>query len=761
MKNKLLIGLALISSWTFGQSDILDARNNFAIGQTVTVKGVATNGSELGPIRYIQDASGAIAVYGTATSGVTRGDSITVTGPLIDFNGLLEISPVNSVANLTNHGNVGIPAPMLPPITLINESIEARLVRIENVTFVETGSFAGNTNYNVTDGANTLQVRISNGTSLVGTAIPAGAISLTGLVGQFQTSYQVLPRDINDIITYVAPQQEINIMIGGITILNNGTYVVGNTTSTTVTVENYGVGDLSVSGASFSGTDAADFGTDLTTLTISGGSTTTFNILYTPNGNGSRSAQISIASDDADENPYNINLDAVGVDGFAAEPTAQATNLVFSNVTPYTYTMNFSASASASKYIVLMKKGSAPTDVPVDGTNYKRGDYVGTSKVIASGSSTAIIPRGVRANQNYFIAVYAYNGPAGYENYLDANPLSNSLTTLGSNIGTYYSGISSANSSLISDLTAKINPHTVVSYVAYKSTVMANFEVQDTTGGQSFVVCAYSGERKLFNDPFDWSEAGYSREHSYAHSWMPTFDATALPEYADQHNLYPTNLQKANTPRSNLPLGEVTGTVSFNYLEGTVGQNSAGALVYEPRDVQKGNAARAMFYMATAYNGISGNNWALPTGQSQNILKTWHFADLPDNYEVARHELMFSNQGNRNPFIDSVDLVCFIDFSNMTYNVNACTLGENEVKLDDKSFAVFPNPSNDQMYVQVNGTEILSYEIIDLQGRKVTSKTNLNSKYEVVNVNSFKDGSYIINAITPLGAIKTTFVVNK
>lgn len=758
MKNKFLVGFALFSSFIFGQENIQDARNNYAIGQTVTVRGVATNGAELGAIRYIQDETGAIAVYGTsAFTNVGRGDSITVTGPLLDFNGLLELSPVTA-GNVTNHGNVGIPDAIAVPIPLIGENIEARLIKIENVTFTQTGSFAANTNYNITDGANTFQVRVSTGTSLVGMAIPTGPVTITGLVGQFQANYQILPRDNNDVTTYVAPQQEINVKIGGTTILTNNTYVIGNTVNTTVTVENYGVGTLSVSNIAFSGANAADFSANPTSLSVAGGSSQTFVITYSPVGNGSRSATLEITNDDLDENPYLINLDAVGVNGLATEPTSSATNLVISNVKPYTFNVNFNGVASAQKYLVLWKNGSAPTDIPVDGTNYKRGDYVGTSKVAASGVSTAIVPRGVIANQTYYFAIYPYNGADGYENYYTSSPLTGTVSSTGANVGTYYNGISSVENTLISELTAKINPHTVVPYVAYKS-LMNAFEVKDTTAGQSFVTCAYSGERKLFMDPFDWTATGYSREHTYAHSWMPTFDATALPEYSDQHNLYPTNLLQANTPRSNLPMGIVTGNINFSYLEGKVGQGANGQLVYEPRESHKGNVARAMFYMCVAYNGISGNNWKLPSGQDQMILKNWHFADVPDNYEIARHELMFANQGNRNPFIDSANFVCYIDFSNMTYNTNACSLSTQTIQLDQTSLVVFPNPAKDLVYFQVNGTEINSFSIYDLQGREMLSKNGLMSKYETLPTDKFKSGSYIVSILTPLGVVKSNFIV--
>ncbi|MES2589630.1 MAG: endonuclease [Bacteroidota bacterium] len=762
MKNKFLIGFALVTSTVFGQTDIMDARTNFAIGQTVTVTGVVTNGSELGPIRYMQDATGSIAAYGSMLNGVNRGDSITVTGPMIEFSGLLEVS---TVTNVVNHGQVGIPSPTNVAIPNVNESIEARLVRLDNVTFVETGSFVANSNYNVTDGTNTLQVRVSgSGTDIDGTTIPTGAISLTGLVGQFNTAYQIIPRALNDIVAYVAPGQEINVKIGGASILTNSTYVIGNTVNTTVTIENYGAANMDVTGVSFTGANAADFSTTYTGSTIGAGLTQTFDVVYTASGNGSRFATLNILSNDADESTYLINLEAVGVDGLADEPLNSATNITFPNVKAYTLTLNFDGVVSANKYLVVWKNGSAPSDLPVDGTSYLRGDYVGSSKVAYSGLSTAIVPRGIVANQTYHFAIYPYNGAPGFENYLTTNPLIGSITSSGANVGNYYSGITSAETTLLSELTAKINPHTVVTYVAYKSTVMNVFEEKDTTAGQSFVTCAYSGENKKYSGPFDWTTLGYSREHTFSHSWMPTFPSEDGPEYSDQHNLYPTNLNEANSPRSNLPLGiVVTPQGSGNYLEGKKGLNATGQTVYEPRDAQKGNAARAIFYMATAYNGISGNNWRIPSNQDQIILKEWHFADLPDNYEIARHELMFANQGNRNPFIDSVEFACFIDFDNMVYNNDACnpTIGLENLKVDNTSISIFPNPSKDKVTINVKGTEITSYFVTDVLGRKIAEQSGLNNKQVVLNVDKFNNGSYIIIANTPFGSAKSTFVVSK
>jgi len=755
MKKSILTGFVAFASFFASAQSIADVRN-LGIGQTVTVSGVVTNGSELGNIRYIQDGTAAIPAFGSNLSSVQRGDSITATGVLFDFSGLLEISPTSS---FVNHGPATLPTPLIVPLSAINESLEAQLVRVDNVTFTTTGNLAtGNSTVQITDGVTTLDVRINGSTNIDGTAIPTGPQTIIALVGQFNINYQLVPRNLNDIFAYVAPAKEINVKMNGTTVFNNGTYVVGNTASTTITIENSGIQALTVSGTTLTGTNAADFSTTLSTSTIPASGNQTFTLSFAPQGSGSRTAIITIANDDSDENPYIINLSAVGTDNLATQPTANPTNLTFPLVKAYTVGGQYTAGTGAEKYIVLWKKGSAITGTPVDGTNYKRGDVVGDARVAYIGNGTGFTPRGVIANQTYHFAVFAFNGTEGFENYLTTSPATGSVTTTGLNIGNYYTGINSSNTNFVTALSAKINPHTFVSYFNYKTTMMNQFEVRDTTNGQSYVVCSYSGERKVFNDPFDWTATGYSREHSYAHSWMPTFpadDPDEKPEFTDQHNLYPTNLQNANTPRSNLPLDVITGDIVFSYLECKVGYNNSNQLVFEPRASQKGNAARSIMYMATCYNGISGNNWQIPTNQSEDILKQWHEADPVDNYEIARQEFVFSTQANRNPYIDSVDFACHVNFSNMTYN--ACSIGLQE--LLKSNFSVFPIPANNKVYAQVNGTNITSYSVTDMTGKVVAKKSKLELPVLELNASDFKSGVYILSVGTTYGEVQQQFII--
>ncbi len=168
----------------------------------VTVSGTVTNGSELGIIRYFQDETAGIAAYGSQVNGIQRGDSITVTGILTEYNGLLELSPISSI---TNHGAATIEIePATIDISELNENSEGELVTINQVSFTQAGSnFVGNTSYNFVSAGGDASIYVRTGHPLVGQIIPTGSINLTGLVSQFTFTgfggYQLILRDGNDV----------------------------------------------------------------------------------------------------------------------------------------------------------------------------------------------------------------------------------------------------------------------------------------------------------------------------------------------------------------------------------------------------------------------------------------------------------------------------------------------------------------------------------------------------------------------------------
>jgi hypothetical protein len=364
------------------------------------------------------------------------------------------------------------------------------------------------------------------------------------------------------------------------------------------------------------------------------------------------------------------------------------------------------------------------------------------------------------ASSTYHFAVFTFNGPIAYRNYLTSSPLVGSVTTLADMIpSTYYTGVNSSLSTFVTDLHNKINPHTQQFYSNYGTRVVSLFAARDTVDDQRVLTCVYSGENKVYTEPFDWGSAGYSREHTFCHDWMPTNPADGLPEYDDYHHLFPTNQDQANVIRLNYPLGEVV-TPTYTFLGCKFGNNAAGQKVFEPRDEHKGDAARAMMYESTCYTGVSGNLWAFPNnisgsipyGQDQNLIKKWHYQDPPSKWEIARNDFIDSLQNNRNPFVDHPEYACFINFSNMTYVANPAipceSLGLNK-ETGLSNVYVAPNPTMDDVaiYVNVASKQNVTLSIIDVAGKvmmEMPISFNAGKNQTLVSLSNLSKGIYTL-----------------
>lgn len=575
--------------------------------------------------------------------------------------------------------------------------------------------------------------------------------------------------DVAIAVGAAGPQQEINVKQGTTTVLSGGTHFmqspVSTMTPTTFTVENLGTSNtLNLSSAIISGVNAADFSVASYPATVAALGTGSLTVNFTPSVAGTRNAVLTIASDDADESSYIINLYGIG-GNYASEPAAQPSNLVFSNVKTYRLTGSFTAASGAEGYVVLRKKGSAITGIPADGTVYQRGDIVGDAQVVFSANATSFVPNNIIASETYYFAVFAYNGTGTYRNYLTTSPLTANVSTPATMLPAgYYSSLSTSSPTFLADLHALINPHQEQFYSNYGNLMVKNFIARDTTLDRRVITCVYSGENKIYSEPFDFTANGFSREHTFCHNWMPTNPAQSLPEYNDYHHLFPTNQDDVNALRSNYPLGEVV-TVQQTVLGCKYGQDANGNTVFEPRDEHKGDAARAMMYESTCYTTVSGNSWAFPSnisasipyGQDQAIIKQWHFNDLPDGWEISRNDYLDSLQENRNPYVDSVDYACYVNFSNMTYDAFACEASIEEML--SNNFIVYPNPAKEELNLHVDATTILSYEIIDMEGRIVKSAEVNNLLLVKLNIATLESGSYIVKALTPYGTAQRKIVI--
>ncbi|MEE2758039.1 MAG: endonuclease [Myxococcota bacterium] len=160
----------------------------------------------------------------------------------------------------------------------------------------------------------------------------------------------------------------------------------------------------------------------------------------------------------------------------------------------------------------------------------------------------------------------------------------------------------------------------------------------------------------------DWP--GYNREHV----WPVSLGAAhSTPAYTDLHHIFACDAN-VNSARSNKPFDECTGDCN-SHRESPDSFFSARA--WEPPDHQKGDVARALFYMDVRYEGDFADEpdlrlveWGVEAGCNcmgrLSRLRQWHELDPVDDRERLRNERVFELQGNRNPFVDHPEWVAAI-----------------------------------------------------------------------------------------------------
>jgi len=155
---------------------------------------------------------------------------------------------------------------------------------------------------------------------------------------------------------------------------------------------------------------------------------------------------------------------------------------------------------------------------------------------------------------------------------------------------------------------------------------------------QNTIECVYTGRNAVgyVNRTDAQNNHNFNTEHTYPQSLF----SSALPMKSDLHHLFPTDAP-ANSARGSYPFGVVSNPGWQN------GGSLCGSGVFEPRDMQKGATARAMFYFVVRYQNYSN----FLTSQ-ESVLRQWHTDFPPSAIETRRNHDIDSLQHNRNPFVD-------------------------------------------------------------------------------------------------------------
>lgn len=176
------------------------------------------------------------------------------------------------------------------------------------------------------------------------------------------------------------------VLTDGASSVDYGTVQIGQNASRTFTVRNVGTASLTGVGVSFSGGNTGDFSvTASPSGTVNAGSSTTFTVRLAPSAMGVRTTTLRIASNDADENPFDILLsggpmtprqmfDAMaggsGLSGTQGEPGAIPHGDGVKNLLKYAFNMNL---GGADSRILVAGSGTAGLpSVQIEGVNASR-----------------------------------------------------------------------------------------------------------------------------------------------------------------------------------------------------------------------------------------------------------------------------------------------------------------------------------------------------------------------------------------------------
>jgi endonuclease I len=229
---------------------------------------------------------------------------------------------------------------------------------------------------------------------------------------------------------------------------------------------------------------------------------------------------------------------------------------------------------------------------------------------------------------------------------------------------TYYNPAAGlSGSALKSALHDIIDNHTELSYAAVVDALKVTDEDPNNSNNLILIYTGWSYAKSNYGGLY----YNWNREHTWSKSHGGFGDNP--PEGTDLHHLRPCDAS-VNSAKGNRDFSK--GTTP--YFDAGVPTGCFTATdIWEPRDEDKGDVARMMFYMAVRYEGDNGEtNLELvsyvntsPDGEplygNLDTLLKWHAIDPVGSFEMTRNDrIYYQYQGNRNPFIDHPEYVALI-----------------------------------------------------------------------------------------------------
>ena len=248
----------------------------------------------------------------------------------------------------------------------------------------------------------------------------------------------------------------------------------------------------------------------------------------------------------------------------------------------------------------------------------------------------------------------------------------------------------------IADRDWEKSPASAISHGTYNPTTneITNYKY-GSSGDNPYLHALYinrnvENQTRAWGDHGNSSDWGMNREHIWAksHGFNAEGDGGARgdPMHLWAANGYANNIHSNNfyafvdKTRTYTDCGDKHHNI-YNNLSGFSKNAGGNSKIFEPQKCDKGDIARAIFYMAARYNNYSGTDNNINTNNPYLVLANdlsensrsggtsssndpyamgllsdllaWNKLDPVDEYEIHRNNLLYNNYtNNRNPFID-------------------------------------------------------------------------------------------------------------
>lgn len=224
----------------------------------------------------------------------------------------------------------------------------------------------------------------------------------------------------------------------------------------------------------------------------------------------------------------------------------------------------------------------------------------------------------------------------------------------------------------------------------------------------------------------------WNREHVFAKSLAnPSLVDSHPSAGTDVHNLRSCDSQM-NSSRNNRIFQDGSGNAHIT----SIGN-------FYPGDEWKGDVARIVMYMYTRYpvqcEALNIGYGSLNnTSKMPNVFLDWNAQDPVSQFERDRNKIIYSVQGNRNPYIDNPYLATKIwggTIAEDTWN----TLSIKDAIIT--TFKIYPTLTKDYIYIRNNSNHSsCNYTIYNTLGQVLIKSKSLNR----IDISNLLNGMYIL-----------------